>query len=185
MIRLFKYENFEVIIDPEAILLIPFKKIYDRDRTKNKSKATMELAFIYYFCDPRSDYQYLTNNSLRLDKIKLELGMPVDWKPDKIVNDAMDFYNSFRPVTAGLLDDTRDLINRFRQELRDLDFKEKDNNGKPINTLKSIAETIKQIPGLVTDLNKAEAALAEDINNENKARGSQSKGLFEDGFGSE
>ena len=182
MIRLFKYENFEVVIDPEAILLVPFKKIYDRDRTKNKTKAMSELGFIYYFCDPRSDYQYITNSSLRLEKIKLELGIPSSWKPDKLLEDAMEFYNSFKPVTAGLLEDTRDLVNRFRQELKDIDFKERDKNDRPINTLKSIAETIKQIPGLVTDLNKAEAALTEDINNENKARGSQSKGMFEDGM---
>ena len=49
MIKLFRYEDYEVKIDPEAILLLPFKRIYDRDRSKNKATATLELGFIYHF----------------------------------------------------------------------------------------------------------------------------------------
>lgn len=180
MIKLFKYENYDVIIDPEAILLVPFKKLYDRDRTKNKTKATMELAYIYYFCDPRSDYQYITSPTKRLEEIKKGLGIPKDWTPDKFVNEAMDYYNSFKPISAGLLEDTKNLVTKFRKSLNDMDFNATDDKGKPINTLNTIAKTIAEIPNLIVELDKAEKALMTDITNDSKARGTQTKALFED-----
>ena len=70
MIRLFKYENYKVTISEEAILLKPFKAIWNRDRTKSKDRALDELGFIYFFCDPRSDYQYLTDETERKKAIK-------------------------------------------------------------------------------------------------------------------
>ena len=70
MIRLFKYEGYKMVIEPEALLLIPFKRIWQRDRSQNKDRAMMELGFIYFFCDPRSDYQYLTDEEQRKQAIK-------------------------------------------------------------------------------------------------------------------
>ena len=61
--KLFKYEGYKIVIEPEALLLKPFKQIWQRDRTINKDKAMMELGFIYFFCDTRSDYQYLIDET--------------------------------------------------------------------------------------------------------------------------
>ena len=106
--------------------------------------------------------------------------MPKNWKPDKIIKRAMDFYNSFKPASAGLLEDTRVAINKLRELLRNIDLTQTDDKGKPIYTLNTITATIKQIPGLVKDLDEAERTLSKDIINEAKARGSQSKALGED-----
>ena len=61
MIKLFKYEQFKLTISEEALLLKPIKAVWDRDKSKNKQKALMELGFIYFMNDPRSDYQYLVD----------------------------------------------------------------------------------------------------------------------------
>ena len=55
MIKLFKYEGYKMVIEPEALLLIPFKRIWQRDRTQNKDRDMMELNNIYYLCDRRRD----------------------------------------------------------------------------------------------------------------------------------
>lgn len=68
--KLFKYEGYKITIAPEALLLKPFKQIWQRDRSRNKDKALMELGFIYFFCDTRSDYQYLTDEDERKRAIK-------------------------------------------------------------------------------------------------------------------
>ena len=59
MIKLFKYEGYTVTIEPEALMLAPFKALWKRDKSRDKSRAMQELAFIYFMGDPRSDYQYL------------------------------------------------------------------------------------------------------------------------------
>ena len=180
MIRLFKYEAFEVSVEPEALMLAPFKAIYSRDKHKDKSLAKQELAYIYFMGDPRSDYQYLVDPEVRSEEIIKGLGMPAGWKPDKTVERALAFYESFKPISAGLLEDTRFVVNKLRQELRDMNFNERDDKGKPVYTLQSITATLKQIPGLAKDLDEAERTLSKDIIAEAKARGSQSKALLED-----
>lgn len=180
MIRLFHYEGYEVEIEPEATMLAPFKAIYDRDKHKDKSMAKQELAYIYFMGDPRSDYQYLVDEEVRSQEIIKGLGMPEGWEPDKAIERALTFYVSFRPMSAGLLEDTRFVVNKLRQELRQMDFNERDDKGKPVHTLQSITATLKQIPGLAKDLDEAERALSKDIMAEAKARGTQSKALLED-----
>lgn len=180
MIRLFKYEGYEVTIEPEAIMLAPFKAIYSRDKHKDKSLAKQELAYIYFMADPRSDYQYLVDPEVRSLEIIKGLGMPKEWKPDKAIERAITFYESFKPISAGLLEDTRFVVNKLRQELREMDFNERDDKGKPVHTLQSITATLKQIPGLAKDLDEAERTLSKDIIAEAKARGSQTKSLLED-----
>ena len=180
MIRLFRYEGYTVSVDPEALLLAPFKAIYDRDKRKDKSMAMQELAYIYFMSDPRSDYQYLVDEEVRSDEIIKGLGMPKGWKEDAVVKRARAFYESFKPASAGLLEDTKIAVNKLRHLLRNIDLEETDDKGRPVYTLNTITATIKQIPGLVKDLDEAERALSRDIMQEAKARGSQSKSLLED-----
>lgn len=180
MIRLFKYEGYNVSVEPEALTLAPFKAIWTRDKRKDKSMAMQELAYIYFMSDPRSDYQYLVDEEVRSNEIIKGLGMPTKWKPDAVVKRALEFYQSFKPTSAGLLEDTRVAINKLRQLLRNIDLEELDDKGRPKYTLNVITATIKQIPGLVKDLDEAERTLSKDIIQEAKARGSQSKALGED-----
>lgn len=180
MIRLFHYEGYEVEIEPEAIMLAPFKAIYDRDKYRDKSMAKQELAYIYFMGDPRSDYQYLVDAEVRSLEVIKGLGMPKGWAPDKVIKRALVFYEGFKPMSAGLLEDTRFVINKLRQELREMDFNERDEKGKPVHTLQSITGTLKQIPSLIKDLDEAERTLSKDITAEAKARGAQSKALLED-----
>ena len=70
MIKLFKRDGYEIKVEPEALLLKPFKKIWNRDRSKDKNRAMQELGFIYFVCDPRSDYQFLVDDNERLEAIK-------------------------------------------------------------------------------------------------------------------
>lgn len=180
MIKLFKFEGYQVTIEPEVLLLAPFKAIWERDKNKDKHLAMQELGFIYFMGDPRSDYQYIIDEEEREKQIKQGQGMPAKWKPDKVVKRALDFYNSFKPASAGLLEDTKVAVNKLRQLLREIDLTAVDDKGKPIYTLNTVTATIKQIPGLVKDLDAAERTLSKDILEESRARGSQNKAAFED-----
>lgn len=180
MIRLFQYEGYTVRISPEALMLAPFKKIWDRDKSNDKHKAMQELGYVYFMEDPRSDYQFIIDRDDRIEEIKKGEGLPEKWKPDEIVQKACAFYASFKPASAGLLEDTKVAIDKLRSMIRDIDLEAKDGKGRPIYTLSVITQTIKQIPALVKDLEEAERSLSRDIISDSKARGSQVKGLYED-----
>ena len=178
--RLFKLEGYKLDIAPEALALTPFKKIWNRDKSTNKSKAITELSYIYFMADPRSDYQYIVDEEARKNSIKEGEGLPSDWEPDKAILEAMEFYKIFKPASALLLEDTRIAVDKLRALLRNIDLTAVDDKGKPLYTLNIITSTIKQIPALVKDLNEAEEAIAKEITQSNKVRGSQEKSMYED-----
>lgn len=175
MLKLFKYEGYKIVISEEAFALKPFRQIWQRDKTINKDKAIMELGFIYFFCDPRSDYQYLVDNNERMEAIKEGEGLPAKWQPDKVVQEAMSFYESFKPISALLLEDTRFMVDKYRKRLRAQKFDELE-----IKELKEAGALIKQIPSLVKDLDEAEKALNSEMKNSGRMRGQGEKTIFED-----
>lgn len=173
--KLLKYEGYKVVIEPELLTLKPFKQIWTRDRTINKDRALAEIAFIYFMADPRSDYQYLVDEKERMEAIKEGEGLPPKWQPDRIVTEAMDFYMSFKPISALLLEDTRFMVDKYRKRLKAQEFDDLE-----IKDLKEVGALIKQIPPLVKDLDEAEKALNSEMKSSGKMRGSGEKTIFED-----
>lgn len=178
--RLLKYEGYKVVIDPEILTLKPFRELWKRDKSKEKERAISEVAFIYFMTDPRSDYQYLTDEEQRKAAIKEGEGLAASWEPDDIVLEAMNLYSSFKPTSALLLEDTRFAVDKLRKLLRNIDLEQTDERGKPIYTLNTITATIKQVPTLVKDLDEAEKALAKETSAAGKMRGQGEKTIFED-----
>ncbi len=178
--KLLKYEGYKLTFEPEILTLKVFKRLYTRDRTKDKSRFLQELGLIYFYVDPRSDYQYLTDESERLKAIIEGEGLPEDFKIDSILNDAIEYYKKFRPTSALLLEDTRVAVDKLRKALRDIDLDARDDKDKPIYTLNSITSTIKLVPSLIKDLDEAERTIAKEIIQNDKVRGAAEKSMYED-----
>ena len=178
--KLFKYEGYNLTISEEALMLKPFKDIWKRDKSKNKETALMELAYIYFMEDPRSDYQTYIDRDERSKQVKLGEGMKESWNPDKLVIEAMEFYASFKSEAALLLEDIRVAITKLREFIKTIDLNATDDKGKPIYTLNTYTATIGQIPKLITSLDEAEKSIARDIVQSDKVRGAAEKGMYED-----
>lgn len=177
--RLLTYEGYNITIDPMILVLKPFKQIWQRDKSKKKERAIQEIGYIYFMEDTRSDYQYITDREERSKQIKEGEGL-TNWKPDALVKDAQELYASFKSSSALLLEDTKYAVDKLRQQIRSIDLNATDDKGKPIYTLNVITSTIKQIPALVKDLEEAERALAKEIAQSDKARGNNTKSIYED-----
>lgn len=178
--KLLKYEGYNVTFEPEILTLRVFKKLYQRDRTKDKSKFIQELGFIYFYADPRSDYQYITDPEDRIKAIVEGQGLDSNWTIDKILQEAIDYYKTFSPTSALLLEDTRVAVDKLRSMLRNINLEETDDKGRPLYTLNTIVATIKQVPALVKDLDEAERTIAKEIVQNDKVRGSVEKAMYED-----
>lgn len=177
--RLLMYENYKVVVAPEALTLKPFKKLWTRDTSKDKSKAQSEFGYIYFYSDPRSEYQYIIDDDDRSEAVKQGLGFPPSWKPDKDLVAAIELYSSFTTTAALLLQDTRYAVDKLRILLRDIDLSAKDKSGKPIYTLNTITATIKQVPALVRDLDSAEKYLNEQLRDNESASGTTEMGIMD------
>ena len=180
MMKLFKKNGYEIEVSDEAMLLKPFRKLVDKDTSDGKIKSKLELDYIFMFCDPRSDFQYITDENVRSENIKQALGFSKNWKPSKDLQKAMEFYNSFVPVSALLLEDSRIAVNKLRILLKNIDLDARDEKNKPIYNLNTIPSTIKQIPDLVESLDRAERTINKEMITNNNVRGSQEKSIYED-----
>lgn len=177
MMRLLKLEGYKLTIEPEILTLKPFSELWKRDKSSTKNKAIQELSYIYFIADPRSDYQYITDEEARKEAIKEGEGMAKDWEPDKILLKAIEFYKSFKPTSALLLEDTRLMVDGYRAKLRSITSNMEELDVKEV---KALGDIIKQIPAMVKDLDEAERAVAKEIVQNNKVRGSQEKSMYED-----
>lgn len=180
--KLFKYEGYKITISEEAFALKPFKVIWNRDKSTTKDRAISELAFVYFFADPRSDYQFIVDEEERIKRIKEGEGMPEKWVVDKQITEAIEFYHQFKSTAALLLESTRTLVDKLTKQMKDIDMNATDDKGKPIYALNVYTNTIKQIPELVRAIDDAERAVNAEAAQNTKMRGQGEKTIMEDGF---
>lgn len=172
--KLFKYEGYEVKVAPEALSLKPFKKLWDRDKTKSKDNANMELAFLYFYCDPRSDYQYILDDEDRLKAVKEGIGLDSKWKPDKDMEHAIKLYKTFEAPSSALLRAALEGVDKVQKLLKDL---EPDDT----KSLKEYLTAMKLIPEVAAMIKEAEKTINEEMEY-GEAKGSIEKTLFDDGL---
>lgn len=175
--RLFRYEGYTLSISEEALCLKPFRAIWTRDKSEKKERAIMELGYVYFMCDVRSDYQYIIDPEERSKAIKEGEGFRPSWKPDGTVQEAMKLYSSFKTTSSLLLEDTRAMVDGYRVKLREMTTNMSDLDVKEVKELGAI---IKQIPSMVKDLDEAEKAITKEITQSDKVRGASEKSIYED-----
>lgn len=181
--RLMKFEAYTLTIEPEALTIKAIRNLWNRDKSKNKERALAELGYIYFLVDPRSTYSFITDLDDRSEKIILEEGLPKNWKPDKIVKEAMESYsNSVVTTSYLLLEDTKFAVDNLRKYLRSMDFTETDDKGKPKYPVNTLATAVNQVADLAEKLMRAERVVAQEIVENNRIRGQKEKTILEDGL---
>lgn len=181
--HILEYNNYQIEPTQEALLIKPIRELYNADRTKNKDKFLQQMSILYFYIDPRSSYSYITDDKTRMEEILSQEGLPKDYKIDKKLQEAMDIYKKHMITTSYLLlQDTKVAIDKVREYLRDIDLTLTDDKGKPLHTLSTVTQTIKQIPQLAKDIMEAERIVSKEIEEQAQARGGNDRNsLFEEG----
>lgn len=184
--KLFKIENWEVKVEDAVWTLSAFKKLLDRDKTKGKEIAFKEIAFIYHYTDIRSDYMYLTDEKKRAKEVAKDVGLSDKWKLDNLIQEAIDLYRErSTTVLEKLYQSAQKSANDISNYLDKTDvlLSERDEKGKPVNTINSITAALKTIPDIMKNNTAAyQELIKEKISTEGKNKGQQQMGMFEDGL---
>lgn len=181
--HLIEYENYEIKISPEAMLVKPIREIWEADKSANKESFLQQMSFMFFMVDPRSTYSYITDLSERAEEIIAQEGLPKDFSPSDKLREAMDVYEKHTITSSyALLEAAKIAVDKVGRFLRDVDLNTLDDKGKPVYTINSITSAIKQIPQLAKDLVEAEKVVAKEIEEKGRARGGNNKTIFDDGF---
>lgn len=172
-------ESYNVLWEPQVSLLKPFAAILKRDRSKTKMKANRELAFVFFYCDIKSDYMFHTELDIREQAIKQDLQFDDKWKIDKVMQDAIDFYDEMsQSVTSKILKDSTYVAAKLSSKMREL----VDDDSLDIGEIDKLLNGIKKMPDVISSLQKAEASVLKEIAEEQGKLGSKEKAFFEDGL---
>ena len=93
--KLFKEDNFQVVINPEAKLIPEFKKIITNDKDRKKRNAYKHLSYIYFMCDYRSPYTIYPEEERKQRLIK-DLHIDETCPITNLVESGMDKYNQLQ-----------------------------------------------------------------------------------------
>lgn len=177
--NLFQVDKFsKVTWDPQALLIAPFKVLYDRDKTKTKDIANKELAFIFFFSDIRSDYAFIVDLAIREKTIKADLVLGEKWKIDKDITAAIEYYKKrSRSVTADILTDSIYIANKVSIKMKEA----VDAEGTiDLADIAKVLDGIKKIPDVIKALKAAEREVIKEIEEAQDSIGAKEKALFED-----
>ena len=79
--KLIEFDGMEFKVADEAFLVRPIRELFEEDKTKRKEKFWRQISYLWFMCDPRSSYMYLTNDVERSVEVKRQEGFDKDWEP--------------------------------------------------------------------------------------------------------
>lgn len=179
--KLIEFDGLEFKVADEAFLIRQIRELFQKDKSKKKEEFWRQISYLWFMCDPRSTYMYITDETARKQEVKAQEGFDVDWEPSEELKEAMDVYRK-QTVTSSsiLLDGMRRGVDKLSSFMRDFDLNAVDRNGRPIYQVSTMTATLKQIPELAKALLEAEKSLAKDFATDDRARGNTEKAVGED-----
>lgn len=179
----FHKDSYDVTFTEELTMLTPFKRILDRDKTKTKEIALKEITFVYFYADITSPYQSILVDEDRCSEIRKDIELPVKWKIDQVILDAVKFYTE-RSKTAvhhlytasmtaaaavnDILSDSKALIDAADDK---------------IGAITKVIGALEKVPKVMASLRDIEKELIRQIEDkEGKKIGSKSFAVYEEGL---
>lgn len=184
---LFQMKNNVLSFSPQAMALEPFKVIWKKDKTKNKETALAELSYIWFMEEINSPFFNIINEAERSEEIiKVLLPLGPKWKESKAITDARTFWrNRNWTISEDMLRNTMAMLVKTNNFLATIDPAEtyEDRSGKILfkHDLKKTVDTAKAIPELLKSLRATKELVLKDRDDDGGMRGSQEKGILEDG----
>ena len=161
MAYLFTVQNNSVIPNPEVLMISPFSKIIERDKSNRKDVALKEFAYIEFMASRKKTNPFVGyDNDIKESKI-IESVFQKNYKPDDLVLEAIkfieDLYTEYSPSYSFYLaaKSGAEKVKRFLFEVDIDELHPKTGNRihKPQDILKTLNETTKTLVTLA-DLEK-------------------------------
>ena len=179
--RLITVENYELKVADEALLVRPIRRLWNQDRSKGKETFYKQMSLLYFVYSPSSNYSYIIDEKDRMREVMEQEGIP-DFKPTAEFKAAVEVYKQLnRTASSELLADVRMTIDKVRQALNSVDFEALEEKDK-VTAINTVTTIVSKLPKLVKELSEAEKAVAKELEEQSKARGTQELTIGDLGF---
>lgn len=172
----------KLVISAEAISLPRFAKIWEADKSKDKTTARKHLSYIYWAGHYKSPYRTVPQSEQLLTIATEALDDP-QYHPPKEVSDALTFFKKIQErmsLSLALLKDAESAVNKIREYFREVDLTSRDEYGKVLYSAKDLVSNIKAVGELHQSLKSLRQEVEKEAEASQQIRGDDKLGLFED-----
>ena len=166
------------INEPEIFLVKEFKALLDRDKTKTKSRAMRELAYIYLAIDWKSPYNQYSEQE-RHEEALSDAGITEEEFNDPIFREACRKYRRLQDsnLSIQMLNAAKQGAEQFIEFFTEIaDLNERDANGKPVFDAKKHFETMSQMHKLHDELKLMEDKVKKELSEQSTTRAGVEEG---------
>jgi len=171
--KLFDIKGEEVVLNAQTLGIPAFKKLYERDKVKGKQQAFKEISYITFLCDNTTDNRYRGYGEDERERIlKRDFIHDSDWEPDALVLKAIDAFRDLQKTpTSRLYEAALSGANKLAGYFQNISFDELDEDGRPINSAKELAQNLAAVGNIVKSLKQLEAVVRQEQQDATTARG--------------
>ncbi len=162
----------KVVIEPQALLLAPFRKL--QDKYTDKSMAVVELALVYFTADYRSNFRSILDLEERITAVKNNLFRYRRLKIDKDTVTAIKFYEESQDTINIKL--IKSVNNGLMKAITMID-------ASPMTDFKDIKEftdIVTKLPSMVSNMLELEKIVMKGEATDTGVSGSGEKSIYED-----
>jgi hypothetical protein len=180
---LFTIENNIVRPTPHALLLSPFKELWERDTSSKKERAIQDFSYIEFVCSMRKSNPFSGyTDDVKASQVAKIIYKDEYYKPDELQEECIEFYIKLR-------DESSPTINFYKKALtgaeklsnffETVDFSLMNDRGIPIYKPGDLARSLKDAPDILASMHKMKEKVDQELFDSTKNRGDREINHFE------
>ena len=168
--RLFDINKGRVILNPTALWIPELKKLWTRDKTKERANAHSEISYIVFMYDHRSPYKDYSEKDREKKIFEDCFPNNPEWKPDEAVKKATKRFKEFQDTAnSRLLKAAKVAADKLTDYFKNVES----------SAATEIIRNLKELGTVVKSLDTLEKQVQKEQLEKNAVRGGQEVGLFE------
>lgn len=176
MSLLFVVENKRVKPNPETLLISPFKEIWERDTTEQKTFAIEDLTFIEFMVSPKKSNPFHGyHDDIRREKIIDEVITREGWEEDELIYEAMDKVKEFlhnASPTYRFYESNRLAVQKTEDFFKNFEYSEVNaKSGNPLYKPSDVTRAVKDAGDVMKRLNEMKEKVDQEVFEETKTKG--------------
>lgn len=184
MAYLFVVENSVAKPNTETLLIEPYKSIWDRDTSKDKSRAVKEFTYIEFMVSKKKTNPYAGyDENRRKEELKKLLGFPQEWEGDIHIVDAMKKLEELQTEASPsytFLMAAETAANKLKDFFNSFDMNERNpRTGVPIFSPKSISSSINDAEQNIRTLHNIREKVEQELFEATKTRSNRDINPYE------
>jgi len=171
MVKIIDLVDSKIIVAPECLVIEPFKSIWEKDKSKDKTQAFNMIKYTWYYASFKSPFFQHSNS----DKHKLIVDHILKEPKFKMTQDLLDCINMYDKIhttpAMRLFRAVQESINKMEEFFKNVEYDE--------DSITKIQKAIIDMPKMQEAVQAALDNCAKEQSKGDRVRGGATVGLFE------